>query len=139
MKNLLVVTAWLEAVTGMALLVSPGFPVLLLVGAALDTTAGRLVARVAGAALFALGLACWLARNDARSRAARGLVGAMSLYDLAAVTLLVHARLASKLSATGLWPAVLLHFGLAVWCIACLRPVSPSSGERTQPEGPFQH
>jgi hypothetical protein len=126
MKELLIVSAWLEALTGVALMVSPALPVLLLVGAALDTMGGLLVARVAGAALLALGLGCWLARNDARSQAARGLVGAMLLYNVAALSVLVHAGLGLKLSAVGLWPAVLLHLALAVWCIACLRQAHPS-------------
>ena len=127
MRRLLIITAVIEAATGVALMVSPAPPVLLLVGAALDTTGGLIVARVAGAALLALGLACWLARNDAHSRAARGLVGAMSLYDVAAVAVLVHAGLGLKLFAAGLWPAVFLHLTMAVWCIACLRPVTPSA------------
>jgi len=121
MKKLLIVSAWLEAATGVALLVWPAPPVLLLVGAALDTTGGPIVARVAGAALLALGLGCWLARSDARSQAARGLVGAMLLYNVVAVAVLVHASLGLKQSAVGLWPAVVLHLALAVWCMGCLR------------------
>ena len=133
MKKLLVVSACLEAVTGVTLIVSPAPPVLLLIGAALDTTGGLIVARVAGAALLALGLGCWIARNDAGSQAARGLVGAMMLYNVAAFAVLVYAGLGLKLFAVGLWPAVLLHLALAVWCIACLRQGNASSGERTQP------
>ncbi|MDR3404811.1 MAG: hypothetical protein P4L99_20070 [Chthoniobacter sp.] len=131
MKNLLVTTALLEAVTGVALMVSPAPPVMLLVGAALDTTAGLLVARVAGAALLALGVACWAARDDGESHAARGIVAAMLLYNTAAVAVLVYAGLGLKLFAISLWPAVALHLALAFWCVVGLRgtkaqPVSDS-------------
>ena len=120
MKKLLIVTAWLEAVTGVALMVSPAPPVLLLVGASLDTTGGLIIARVAGAALLALGLACWLARDDGRSDAARGLIAAMLVYNVAAVAVLLYAGLGLKLSAIGLWPAVVLHGALALWCVVPL-------------------
>jgi hypothetical protein len=120
MKNLLAFTAGLEAVTGAVLMASPALPVSLLVGLALDTVGGLLMARLAGAALLALGLACWLARADGGSRAARGLVAGMLLYNVAAAALLMYAGLGLKLSAVGLWPAVLLHLVLTVWCIRCL-------------------
>ena len=123
MRNLLTATTGLEAVTGVALVVSPAAPVMLLAGAALESVGGLLVARVAGAALLALGLACWLARDDVRSQAARGVVAAVLLYDVAAAALLVYAGLGLKLFAVGLWPAVVLHLTLAGWCIACLRPI----------------
>lgn len=132
MKTLLIVTASLEAATGLALSLSPALPVSLLLGAALDTPGGLTVARVAGAALLALGVACWLARDDRQSRAARGIIAAMSLYNVAAVTVLVYAGLGLGLSGIGLWPAVLLHLALAVWSIACLRPENTSRSQRTQ-------
>jgi hypothetical protein len=130
MKSLLVVTALIEAVAGVALTVSPAPPVSLLLGAALDTAGGLVVARVAGGALLALGLACWLARAGGQDRAARGIVAAMLLYNVAVAAVLAHARLGFKLSGIGLWPAVVLHLALAVWCIACLRPMGNPGASR---------
>jgi hypothetical protein len=120
-KQLLVVTAATEAATGMALAISPGVPVSLLLGTSLDTPGGLVLARVAGAALLSLGVACWLARNDTPSDAARGLISALLLYNTATVTVLVYAGMALGLSGLGLWPAVFIHAALAVWCMTCLR------------------
>jgi hypothetical protein len=121
MKSLLIVTALIEAATGLALLLSPSLPVSLLLGSSLDAPAALTVGRVAGAALLALGVACWLARDDVESHAAQGLVAAMLLYNIAAVLLLASAGIGSGLRGVELWPAVVLHAALAIWCIACLR------------------
>lgn len=120
-KHLFIVTAVVEVGIGIALLLSPSLPVSMLLGASLDTAGATLVARVAGAALLSLGLACWLARDDEQSRAAAGLIAAMLLYNTAAVAVLVYAGIGLGLSGIGLWPAVLLHAALAVWCLACFR------------------
>jgi hypothetical protein len=121
MKPLLIVTAALEAATGLALLVSPTRVVSMLLGSALVTPRELAVARVAGAALLALGLACWLASGGGQSLAGRGVVAGMLLYNVAVVAVLAHTGLGLGLSGVGLWPAVGLHTALAVWCIACLR------------------
>ena len=83
--------------------------------------------------LLALGLACWLARDD--DSAARGLVTAMLLYNVAAVAVLVYAALSLKLSAIGLWPAVVLHVALALWCVLCLQGTKAQSPSATRREG----
>jgi hypothetical protein len=125
MKNALVVMALFETITGLALLVSPALPVSLLIGATLDAPAGLIMGRVAGAALLSLGFACWLARDDRRSGAARGLVAAMLVYNAAALGVLLYASLGLGLSGIGLWPAVGLHAALALWCATAWR--SPRS------------
>jgi len=74
-KALYTLTAVTEVVTGSALIWRPSAIMALLLGAPLNTPAAVALGRVAGVALFALGVACQLARPDAQSRAARGLVG----------------------------------------------------------------
>jgi hypothetical protein len=119
-KPLLSVMGVAEGATGLALLVAPSMLVELLLGAVVDMAAGVTVTRVAGMALLSLGIACWLARADAASRAARGLVAAMLLYNVAVVAILVLARMRLGLFGIGFWPVVLAHAGLAAWCVACL-------------------
>jgi len=92
----------------------------LLLGASLDTPAALIVARMTGAALLALGAACWLARDDSQSRAAGGLITALLLYNLSAVAVFVYAGVVARLAGIGLWPAVALHATMAVWCTTCL-------------------
>ena len=121
MKSLLIVTGAIEAATGLALLGLPSLVVSLLLGGSLDAPAALVVARMTGAALLALGVACLLARNDSNSRAAAGLVTAMLLYNGAAVSVFVYARVGLGLTGIGLWPVFFLHAALAIWCIACLR------------------
>ena len=119
-KHLFIVTAAIEAGAGLSLLLSPAVPVSLLLGLPLETPAGLAVGRVGGAALLSMGAACWLARNDEKSPAATGLIAAMLLYNAAFVVVLAHAGMGLGALGVGLWPAVLLHLALAVWCIACL-------------------
>jgi hypothetical protein len=90
-------------------------------GPPLDSPAGLVLGRILGSALVSLGMACGLARTEARGRTTAGLIAAMLLYNLAAVAILGYARLGLGMSGVGLWPAVLLHAALGTWCAACLR------------------
>jgi hypothetical protein len=120
-RKLLTVMALLEAAAGFALAASPPLLVPLLTGSPVDTGSALVVGRLAGVALVALSLVCWLARNGQQSRVTTGPVAAMLFYHAAVAALLAYARLGLNLSGIGLWPAVALHTALALWCIACLR------------------
>ena len=126
MKTLHTVTAVIEVGAGLALGCFPSAVVVLLLGSGLDTPAALILGRLAGAALFALGVACWLARGDAESRAARGLIAAMVVYNFAAVVLFAFAGLGLGLHGIALWPAIVLHAGMTGWCLACLRCQPPA-------------
>ena len=120
-RNLLIVTASIETSIGLTLLLSPSVVAGLLLGATLDAPAALIVGRVAGAALLSLGGACWLARDDGSSRAVRGLIAMMLPYNSAAGAVLADAGARAGLVGVLMWPAVALHVGLAVWCVAYIR------------------
>ena len=119
MKNLLILTAALESGAGVALLIAPILVVHLLLGADIPDAAIPL-SRVAGAALLALGVACWLARGEVESRAARGLIGAMVIYNFGAAAALAAAGIQLRITGIVQWPAVVLHAAMGLWCIALL-------------------
>jgi hypothetical protein len=129
-KSLLVVTGLLEAGLAIALLVTPSLTVELLLGAGLSSPQSVVLGRVTGAALIALAVTCWLARNCDGAAAQTGLVAGMLIYNLAVPMLLMHAAIVSMVRGIALWPATILHIVLAIWCIACLRS---RSGRRPSP------
>ena len=119
--SLLVASSLLELGAGAALLCIPGEAVLLLTGMSQIESAVSTVTRIGGAGLFALGVACWMGRNDAPSRAATGLVNAMLIYNLAAVGIFVWARLGDGLTGVLLWPGAAIHFAMLIWCSYALQ------------------
>ena len=130
MSRLLKFTAIIEAATGLGLIAVPAIVVRLLLGAEISGASIPL-GRVAGAALLALGVACWLARDDRQSCAARGLVVAMLIYNVVATAVLAFAGIGLGLYGVALWPAVVLHAAMGVWCVACLRrgPQNEGNGQ----------
>ena len=103
MKWVLIFAAVGEAATGLALLIAPSLVGRLLLGEEL-TGIALPVARVAGIALIALGIACW----PGTSR-----VG-MLTYSAAVTLYLAYLGVAGGLGGLLLWPAVVLHAVLSV-------------------------
>jgi hypothetical protein len=104
-----------EASTGLALLIVPGLVGRLLLGEELSGIAIP-VARVAGIALIALGLACWPATPR---------VG-MLAYSAAVTLYLAYLGVSGSSTGTLLWPAVVLHAALR--CARASRRSSHSTG-----------
>ena len=114
---LLIIAAVIEAGAGLTLLFIPTVAVSALLGAPLDTPTGLGAARIAGAALSALAIACWQARNGERGSPATGVVEAMSFYNFAGAIVLVYAGTRLDLRSALLWPAIVLHLVLGAWCV----------------------
>jgi hypothetical protein len=129
MKLLLMVTAVFEGATGIALLAAPSTAVSMLLGAELDIPSGLVVGRIAGAALIALAIACWNARNGDRHGIAVGVVAGMFVYNLAAALIVTYAGVALSLQSSLMWPVVVAHNVMAAWCAAILWM------QRTPPDG----
>jgi len=117
---LLIVTALAEGGMGLVLLVLPSVVFRLLLGVSSAAPEALVVGRIAGAALLALGIACWLEPIDGRGHTQRGLLFGVLIYDTAASALLTYAGLELRMLGIALWPAVALHTVLAGWCVACL-------------------
>src|SRR6266853_4213369 len=104
MKKALIFAAIGEAATGLALLIVPSLVGQLLLGEQLSGVAVP-VARVAGMALIALGIACWRGRP---------LLG-MLTYSASVTLYLAYLGAAGDLNGILLWPGVVLKATLTVF------------------------
>ena len=118
-KSLLAVTAAIELVGGMLLLAVPSWASKLLLGAELDSPQSLMVARIGGAGLLAIGVSCWQSRN--LDRHAKGLIAGLLVYNVSYVGLLLYAGMVERMPGIGVWPTIILHIALTVWCVARLR------------------
>jgi hypothetical protein len=100
MKSLQTLTAIIEAVAGLALLIFPSATASVLLGMPLDQSAASSLARVGGAAVLALAIVCWLTPTDAKSQTSRGLIVAILLYNFTVAGVLVLASVGDELART---------------------------------------
>jgi hypothetical protein len=119
--RLLIVTALTEAGTGLALLIVPSVPLALLLRVDQASPELTTAARIAGAALLALGVACWPVRSDKQCAEKLGLLTGVLIYDVAAAGILAYAGSILGFGSIVLWAAVVVHAALAIWCVACVR------------------
>lgn len=110
--------AMLEVPTGLALLLVPTLVAELLLRAPLDET-GLAVARLAGGAVLAVGIACWAARRTPTTAAGLGVGRGFLVYNVVACAVLVRAYppLPGGLAALG---AGILHGVIATALLAAL-------------------
>ncbi len=120
LKTLLIAKAAVEGLAGLLVMLFPAQAVSLLVGTPPEGPVGNALARIAAAALLALGIACWLAREDSKSPTAAGLILGLILYDATLLVSLLYVDLVVRSAGLLLWPAVSLHLVLGAWSILCL-------------------
>src|SRR5215217_6805628 len=97
LKLLLVVTAVVEGATGLCLFVLPALLFALLLGWEQAAVDANFVGRIAGASLLAMGIASWMARDDALTPTQRGLLTGILVYNAATAMLLAFAGVVLKM------------------------------------------
>lgn len=98
MKHALIIAAVSEAATGLALLIAPSLVGQLLLGEEFAGVA-LAVARVAGIALIALGIACWPGPS----------LAGILIYSTLITVYLAYLGFVGGFAGVLLWPAVILH------------------------------
>jgi hypothetical protein len=111
MTQVLGLAAVLEGATGLVLMIHPALVAQVLFGDGV-TGVGKVLSRVAGIALLALGVACWPDR-EAGSGSARS-ARALLTYSLLVTLYLVYLGIVAHLAGILLWPGVAVH---AVWML----------------------
>jgi len=124
LAKVLIFSAIAEIATGIGLVVAPAFVVTNLL-APVTSPLVIPVARIAGIALIALGLACWTGWN----RVGDGAFRALLTYNLLVAAYLALLGTAGQMRALLLWPAVALHAAvtamvLLFWKTETSRPSS---------------
>ena len=119
-KSLLIVTALCEAPAGIGLIVLASQAADLVLGWGRSSPETAALARVAGAAITALALSCWLARNG-EPLGQRGLVGGLLSYNVLIPVVFAAGFLNGTMTGILVLPGCLVHTALALWCVMCLR------------------
>lgn len=119
LRLLLTISGGLEILAGSAALIVPAPVVSFLLGVSMDPIASVL-ARLFGAGVFALGLACLKARNDVGSPAGLAVSLGITSYNMLAAVVLIWTAAGSGLGGLLLWGAGIGHAALGALFVAAL-------------------
>lgn len=119
LRLLLTLSGGLEILAGSAALIIPAPVVSLLFGGPGDPISS-VVARLFGAGVFALGLACLKARDDARSPAGLAVSLGITSYNVLAAVVLLWAAAGLGLGGLLLWGAGIAHAALGLLFVSAL-------------------
>jgi hypothetical protein len=119
LRLLLTLCGGLEILAGLPALITPGPLLSLLLGGPVDPIASVL-ARLFGAGVFALGLACLKARHDVASPAGLSVSLGITSYNLLAAVVLIWTAAESDLGGLLLWGAGIAHAALGALFVSAI-------------------
>jgi hypothetical protein len=119
LRLLLTLCGGLEILAGLTALIAPGPLLSLLLGGPGDPISS-VVARLFGAGVFALGLACLKARHDVASPAGLAVSLGITSYNVLAAVVLLWTAAGSSLGGLLLWGAGILHAALGALFVSAI-------------------
>jgi len=119
LRLLLSLSGGLELLAGVAALIIPGPVLSLLLGGPGDPISS-VMARLFGAGVFALGLACLKARHDVASPAGLAVSLGITAYNLLAAVVLFWAAAGLGLGGLLLWGAGICHAALGALFVSAI-------------------
>lgn len=118
MKAFLFLTAILEGITGIILMLIPQIIVPLLLSSPLEGTGGIISARIAGIAITSLALACWFSKSNKNNS---GVMKSLLFYNFAIIAIFLYTRVTYELTSQFLGLVVVAHIGLGFWGVILLK------------------
>ncbi len=112
------VSAAIEILTGVTMLIVPALLVGLLLGEGLGPT-GVAVTRILGVGLFSLGIAGWNSQEQAQG-AALGPKTGLVVYNIAATAIFVFLGTTGAMNGLLLWPAADLHLVISLLMLGAI-------------------
>jgi hypothetical protein len=109
------VTSLSEVAAGLALLAVPAVVIKVVLGVDQAHPEALVLGRLGGAALLAIGVACWAAQGNGASSSQRGLLRGAFIYNIGAVAVLGYAGSMLALAGVLLWPTGRATPGS--WCV----------------------
>ena len=119
LRLLLALAGGLEILAGSAALIAPALVVSMLLGVPVDAIA-LVLARLFGAGVFALGLACLKARHDAGSPAGVAVSIGITAYNILAAVVLLWTAAGLGLGGLLLWVAGIGHATLGALFVSAI-------------------
>lgn len=119
LRRLLTISGALEVLVGLPALIAPATGLSVLLGGSVDPIASVL-ARLFGAGVFALGLACLKARHDVTSPAGLAVSLGMTAYNALAAAVIIWAAAGLSLGGLLLWGAGIGHALLGALFVSAL-------------------
>ena len=112
-QHLLSISAVLECLTGVALLLAPDITIALRLGAKADPVS-QVIARICGVALISISIACWAARTGPDSESRIGTIRAITFYNLGAGLIFVAVAAVGQFHGIVIWGVGFIHLAFAL-------------------------